>query len=221
VTETDRFVKQRRAMVTEQIIGAGIRDPRVIDAMLTIPREHFVTQELQELAYGDHPLSIGEGQTISQPYTVAFMVEALELRPSDRILEIGAGSGYAAAVMSLIAREVHTIERIEAIALRAKTRLKALGFDNVYVHVGDGSQGLVQYSPFDAIAVTAGGNELPQPLVQQLADGGRLVIPIGTERDCQTMYRVVRLGDKLHREKLGNFRFVPLVGRHGWSDPAT
>ena len=218
--ESEPFFEQRQKMVSDQIIGAGIRDQRVIDAMLTIPREQFVDKELQDLAYGDHPLSIGEGQTISQPYTVAFMVEALELKPTDRVLEIGAGSGYAAAVLSLIAREVHTIERIEAIALRAKTRLSVLGFSNVHVHIGDGSQGLAEFSPFDGIAVTAGGNELPQPLVQQLADGGRLVIPIGWERDCQTMYRIVRLGDKIHREKLGNFRFVPLVGRHGWSEPA-
>ena len=212
------WLQQRKQMVLRQLESRGLRDRRVLQAMMQIPREEFVPTDLQEQAFQDGPLPIGFGQTISQPYTVAAMAEALRLSPSDRVLDVGTGSGYAAAVLSCLAAEVHSIERIPELAESASQRLRRLGMDNVHVHLGDGTAGLPAYAPFDAIVVTAGAPELPQPYVEQLADGGRIVIPIGSTSTSQSLYRFTRHGDHIQSEDLGPFSFVPLIGKHGWPD---
>ncbi len=201
-------------MVRQQLMERGIDDPRVLDAMRTVPREEFIPSQLQYDAYGDWPLPIGFGQTISQPYTVAFMVQALQLQGTEKILEIGTGSGYAAAVMSCVTSEVHTVERIVPLADRARQRLAQLGYNTVHVYTGDGTLGLPEQSPFDAVVVTAGALELPQAYVRQLADGGRIVIPIGPTRHGQTLHRYTLSGSQLRLEHLGQFAFVPLIGEH-------
>jgi protein-L-isoaspartate(D-aspartate) O-methyltransferase len=209
----------RERMVQTQIAARGIRDPAVLEAMLTVPREAFLPPELGEFAYEDHPLPIAEGQTISQPYIVALMTAALELGPHDRVLEIGTGSGYAAAILGRIAREVYTIERHGELADAAAARLRALGFDNVCVLHGDGTLGWREHAPYDAIVVTAGGPDIPEALLAQLAIGARLVIPIGEERALQTLVRVTREADgSLRHEDLGDVRFVPLIGAQGWAE---
>jgi len=183
-----------------------------------MPREAFVPERLAELAYDDTPLPIGEEQTISQPYVVALMAEALELGPADKVLEIGAGSGYAAAVLSRIAREVWAIERHESLAHQARPRMERLGYSNVHILHGDGTLGWPEQAPFDAIAVAAGGPEVPPALLDQLAVGGRLVIPIGPDPRTQSLVRIRRLADgTFAREDLGAVRFVPLIGAQGWS----
>ncbi len=207
---------QRQYMVKHSIAPRGVRDQRVLSAMLEVPRHVFVPEELAEFAYEDTPLDIGEGQTISQPYIVAWMCQALELQPGDRILEIGAGSGYAAAVLSRLCAEVHTIERHEALAIGAGRRLTQLGYANVHVHCGDGTRGWPDGAPYDAIVVAAGAPSIPEPLLAQLAEGGRLVIPVGDETS-QTLIRVRREKGKFLREDLGDVRFVPLVGAGGWT----
>jgi protein-L-isoaspartate(D-aspartate) O-methyltransferase len=199
-------------MVDNDLHARGVRDPRVLEAMSTLPRERFVGPALRDEAYSDRPLPIGHGQTISQPLIVAMMVEALELRPSDRVLEVGTGSGYAAAVAALLARSVDTVERYADLADGAAARLRALGFRNVSVHVGDGTFGWMPGAPYDAVLVSAGGTALPEPLVDQLAVGGRLVIPLGATEGWQRLYRLRRHA-KGHwtRDDLGAVRFVPLV----------
>jgi protein-L-isoaspartate(D-aspartate) O-methyltransferase len=213
---------EREKMVRGQISARGVRDPAVLDAMRTIPREAFLPAELAEFAYHDAPLPIEKGQTISQPYIVALMTEALQLRPSDRVLEIGTGSGYAAAVLGSIARAVYTVERHEELARLASQRLREIGLDNVRVHHGDGTLGWPEHAPFDAIIVTAGGPKIPEALREQLAVGGRLVIPVGEEKDLQTLLRVTRAPDGTFvEEDLGGVRFVPLIGAQGWDiEPA-
>jgi protein-L-isoaspartate(D-aspartate) O-methyltransferase len=201
-------------MVEIQLRGRDITDERVLEAMLQVPREAFVPDAQQDEAYDDWPLPIGFGQTISQPYTVAFMLQALGLQGTENALEIGTGSGYAAAVLSHLARTVHTIERIPELARQAQARLQSLGYDNVQVHTADGSLGLPQQAPFDAIVVTAGAKSLPESLREQLADGGRIVIPIG-QSISQTLYRFTRRGDQWQQENLGGFAFVPLIGQQG------
>jgi protein-L-isoaspartate(D-aspartate) O-methyltransferase len=209
----------RQQMVRTQVAARGIRDPAVLAAMSTVPREAFLPPELSEFAYEDHPLPIDEGQTISQPYIVALMTAALGLRSGDRVLEIGTGSGYAAAVLGSIAREVYSIERHAALADLAAARLRSLGFERVHVLHGDGTLGWAEHAPYDAIVVTAGGPDVPEALVAQLATGGRLVIPIGEDKTLQTLVRITRAADgTLHREELGDVRFVPLIGAHGWTD---
>lgn len=209
--------REREAMVRTQIAARGIRDEAVLRAMNEVPREAFLPPELEEFAYRDSPLPIACGQTISQPYIVALMTAALELSPGDRVLEVGTGSGYAAAVLSRIAREVHTVERHEELAQLAARRLQDLGYDNVAVHHGDGTLGWAEAAPYDAIVVAAGGPAVPEALLDQLAIGGRLVIPIGEDRDLQTLVRVTRRADgTLEREDLGDVRFVPLIGVQGW-----
>ena len=218
----DRFANARRRMVRDQLEARGIRDVRVLDAMGEVPRERFVGQAQRERAYEDGPLPIGEGQTISQPYTVAFMIEALKLSASDRALEVGCGCGYAAAVMSKLVREVHTIERLEPLAADARARLAELGFGNIHVHHADGTLGLPDLAPFDAIVVAAGGkSEPPQPLLDQLAIGGRLVIPLGDAPRSQAMRRYTRRSETdWVSESLGAFAFVPLIGKHAWDPDA-
>jgi len=204
-------------MIREDLIGRGVHDPAVLAAMREVPREAFVDEGMQELAYEDHPLPIAEGQTISQPYIVAYMTEALELSGTDRVLEIGTGSGYAAAVLSRIVTTVHTVERLGGLANSARRRLGMLGYTNIVVHEGDGTLGWQEHAPYDAIVVTAAAPQLPQPLLDQLAIGGRLVIPVGTSSDFQILARVLRVTEHDYRtEELCGVRFVPLIGAAGW-----
>jgi protein-L-isoaspartate(D-aspartate) O-methyltransferase len=205
----------RCRMVERQLKARGIGDPRVLAAMGAVPREAFVPESLRELAYDDGPLPIGQGQTISQPYIVALMIEAAGIEPGARVLEVGAGSGYAAAVLARIAGQVFAIERHAALADEAWRRLTGLGHANVTVIAGDGSGGLPGEAPFDAILVAAGSASAPEPLKQQLAIGGRLVVPVGGET-LQSLRCVTRTGEDAWSEAdLGAVRFVPLIGAHG------
>jgi protein-L-isoaspartate(D-aspartate) O-methyltransferase len=209
----------RERMLRAHIAARGITDPVILKAFAEVPREAFMPAEMAEFAYEDAPLPIAKGQTISQPYIVALMTAALELRPRDRVLEIGTGSGYAAAIASRIASHVFTIERHTELADEAEARLRRLGYDNVHVVHGDGTLGWPEHAPYDAIVVTAGGPEIPEPLLAQLAVGGRLVIPVGEDRSLQTLVRVTRQPDgELRREELGDVRFVPLIGAAGWKE---
>jgi protein-L-isoaspartate(D-aspartate) O-methyltransferase len=205
------FDLARHNMVVEQLERRGISDPRVLEAMEWVPRDKFVPPELLDLAYEDRALPIGLEQTISQPYTVAFMCQAARLAASDKVLEIGTGSGYGAAVLSLLTREVHTIERIEKLHEIARERLARLGYHNVRCHLDDGTHGRPEEAAFDAIVCTAGAESLPKAYLNQLAEGGRLVIPIGPHSH-QVMTRLTRRGDQFQREELGSFGFVPLIG---------
>ena len=209
----------RERMVNVQIARRGVRDPRVLEAMQEVPREQFVDPGFEEFAYEDSPLPIGAGQTISQPYIVALMIEAAEIKPDDRVLEVGTGSGYAAAVLSRIAKRVYTIERHESLAETAKARLAQLGYDNVEVRVGDGTRGWPEAAPFDAILVAASGPEVPQALEEQLAIGGRLVMPVSEEVWKQSLRKITRTSATAYQEEdLGAVQFVPLIGDQGWSE---
>lgn len=208
---------QRQRMVEEQIAARGVRDQRVLDAMLNVEREAFVPEEERELAYSDMPLPIASGQTISQPYIVAFMAEALALRGGEKVLEIGAGSGYAAAVLAELAGEVFAIERIGELARSAAEHLSAAGYDNVHVLNADGTRGWADEAPFDAILVSAGAPVVPESLLAQLAVGGRLVVPVGSTKQVQELLRITNRGDgEFDREDLADVRFVPLIGEQGW-----
>jgi protein-L-isoaspartate(D-aspartate) O-methyltransferase len=207
--------EERQAMVHTQLACRGISDELVLAAMARVPRHLFVPEEWREHAYQDRALPIEEGQTISQPFIVALMAQSLALRGDERVLEIGTGSGYAAAVLSLLAAEVYTIERWPSLAEAAERRLHALGYTNTHVYVGDGTAGLPAYAPFDAIVVAAAAPWAPKPLREQLADGGRLVIPVGG-RDEQLLLRLTRSGTQIRTERLSGVRFVPLIGAHAW-----
>lgn len=207
----------RERMVETQIVSRGVTDERVLAAMRDVPRHLFVPAEGQVHAYDDRPLPIGEGQTISQPYMVAAMTAVLEVRDSDRVLEIGTGSGYQTAILARLARSVTTVERHAPLALRAEQTLKALGLTNVRVVVGDGSYGYETDSPYDRILVTAGAPAVPETLTDQLADGGRLVIPVGSE-GYQRLTIVARAGDRLTNIEGEGCVFVPLVGEYGWPE---
>ena len=210
----------RHEMVERQLVARGITHEAVLQAMRDVPREAFIAADLAEFAYVDAPLPIAEGQTISQPYIVALMAEALELKPGDRVLEVGAGSGYAAAVIGQIAAQVFAIERHRALAEAAGLRLAELGYANVTVIAGDGSGGLPGQAPFDAILVAARGPEVPEALKRQLTIGGRLVIPVGGE-DMQALCRITRTGaEAWTSDDLGAVRFVPLIGEHGLAEDA-
>lgn len=204
------FEAARHKMVLEQLEQRGIHDPRVLEAMDWVPRQEFVPHELIKLAYNDRALPIGHEQTISQPYTVAFMCQEARVAADDRVLEVGTGSGYGAALLSLLAREVQTIERIEVLHKAARERLTRLGYKNVYCHLDDGTLGLPSRAPFDAIIVAAGAETMPEAFQEQLIEGGRLVIPIGPLAH-QQMIRLTRRGSDFIREDLGSFGFVPLV----------
>lgn len=215
------FELQREQLVENELRILGIRDEAVLRAMRIVPREAFVSEEMREFAYRNVPLPIGSGQTISQPLIVAHMAEALELSPHERVLEIGAGSGYAAAILSRIAKEVFTIERHRELAETARERLKRLGYENVQVRCGDGTRGWPEAAPFDAIVVAAGGPAIPPALLEQLRIGGRLVIPLGEDLESQQLIRAVRRGDDAFEyDELGAVRFVPLIGEAGWPEEA-
>ena len=214
----DRYSKQRKKMVDAQIRSRGVRDERVLRAMEKIPRHLFVDEGLIDQAYSDSPLPIGEKQTISQPYIVAIITEALELKGSEKVLELGTGSGYQAAILAELADRVFTIERIALLAQKARKLLESLNYYNVVIRVGDGTYGWREESPFDAIAVSAGSPSIPRTLVEQLAIGGRLVIPVG-DRYSQNLIKLTRLSENpndVKKEDLGGCRFVNLIGEHGW-----
>lgn len=203
-------------MVRTQLMSRDIKDPAVLRAMRTIPRHKFVDPEYRDMAYTDGPLPIGQGQTISQPYIVALMTQLLELHADDKVLEIGTGSGYQAAILASIAKEVYTIERHASLAKKASEIFSELGLTNIHVHVGDGTLGLPEYAPYGAIIVTAAAPKIPQALLEQLEDGGRLVIPVGG-RFGQYLERWRREGDAYTSEGIVPVAFVPLVGRNGWN----
>ena len=211
--------RARQRMVDVQIAGRGVRDRFALDAMRRVPREAFVLPGFEEFAYEDAPLPIGEGQNISQPYIVALMVEAAEVRPGDRVLEVGAGSGYAAAVVSRIADRVYAIERLPSLGEAARRRFKRLGYDNIELRVDDGTKGWPEAGPFDAILVAAGGPEVPPALKEQLVIGGRLVIPVGEHLHDQSLLKITRTNETAFEgEDLGTVRFVPLIGEQGWAE---
>jgi protein-L-isoaspartate(D-aspartate) O-methyltransferase len=206
-------------MVDAQLSRRGIQDRYVMAAMGKVPREAFVAVALEEFAYADAPLPIGEEQSISQPYVVALMIEAAAVRPGDRVLEVGAGSGYAAAVLSQIATAVYAIERHPSLVEAAGARFARLGYDNLEIRVGDGTLGWAPAAPFDAILVSAGGPKIPLVLKQQLAIGGRLVIPVGASERRQNLLRLTRTGEAaFEEENLGSVKFVPLIGKGGWPE---
>jgi protein-L-isoaspartate(D-aspartate) O-methyltransferase len=211
------FKKARDRMVETQLVARGIHDPRVLEALRKIPRHLFVDEALQDQSYNDHPLPIGEQQTISQPFIVALMSESLQLKGGEKVLEIGTGSGYQAAILAELAGKVFSIERHPNLAYRANQILRELGYTNVIIRVGDGSMGWPDDAPFDGILVTAGTPSIPQPLVDQLAPGGRLVVPVG-DRSSQEMVLVERKPEGAVKTNLGGVRFVDLVGKWGWKE---
>ncbi len=210
----DPYAEAREAMVADQIEARGVKDPLVLEVMRRLPRHRFVPEEFLRQAYADHPLPIGYGQTISQPYIVALMTEALQVRPGQRVLEIGTGSGYQAAVLGEMGLEVYTVEIIPELAQQAARRLADLGYTNIQVKQADGYYGWSEYAPYDAIIVTAAPDHLPQPLAQQLKEGGRLVIPIGPLGAVQTLWLFEKRDGELLATNLGAVRFVPLTGAH-------
>jgi protein-L-isoaspartate(D-aspartate) O-methyltransferase len=213
------FAAMRAEMVAEQLEERGITETAVLQAMRTVPREQFVPDTYQDRAYADGPLPIGDRQTISQPYVVALMIQLLELKPGYNVLEIGTGSGYAAAVLSQLAAQVITIERHENLAASARERLAALGYDNVIVMEGDGTLGCEDFAPYDGIVVAAGGPHIPISLKEQLKIGGKLVMPIGSDKRKQTLYQVTRRDAyQFFEKRQGKVSFVPLIGQAGWED---
>lgn len=211
------FKKARDRMVDTQITARGIHDQRIIEAMRKVPRHLFVDEALQDQAYNDHPLPIGEKQTISQPYIVALMTETLEPADGEKVLEVGTGSGYQTAVLAELADRVFSIERYPALAHRANGILRKIGYRNIIIRVGDGSLGWPDDAPFDGIIVTAGTPKIPQPLVDQLAMGGRLIVPVG-DRFSQELVLVRRVAEGIQKTNLGGVRFVDLIGTWGWKE---
>ncbi len=212
-----KFKRQREEMVKRQIVARGITDEKVITAMRHVPRHLFVSEALTDQAYGDFPLPIGEQQTISQPYIVAEMTQALELSKDDRVLEIGTGSGYQAAIIAQIAYRVYTIERIHSLLLKARSLFDRLLYHNIITRYSDGTKGWTDESPFDAIIITAGAPKIPETLVNQLAMGGRMAIPVG-DQYSQKLIKLHRDKNGIHQTNLGGCRFVKLVGQHGWRE---
>jgi protein-L-isoaspartate(D-aspartate) O-methyltransferase len=217
-TMTD-YAAEREAMVERQLRRRGITEPEILDAFRAVLREEFISQEYARLAYGDHPLPIEANQTISQPYIVGLMIQAAGIKPGDKVLEIGAGSGYAAAVISRIAGKVIAIERQHDLVEVARERLKRLRYDNVEIIEGDGTKGCREHAPFDAILAAASGSHVPRPLVEQLAPDGRIVMPLGEPGWVQELIKVTKQEDGiLKQENLGGVRFVPLIGEEGWKN---
>jgi protein-L-isoaspartate(D-aspartate) O-methyltransferase len=216
---TADFAREREAMVERQLRRRGITDQRILEAFRAVPREAFVAPEYAHLAYGDHPLPIEAGQTISQPYIVALMIEAAGIAPGDKVLEVGSGSGYAAAVISRIAAKVVGIERQDDLVEVSRERLERLGYDNVTIVEGDGTRGCPAEAPFDAILAAASGSHVPAPLVEQLKPGGAIVMPVGSPGWVQKLVKATRREDgTLQQTDLGGVRFVPLIGEEGWKD---
>ena len=210
------FEKLRRKMVETQLIPRGIKDKKVIEAFLIVPREKFVSENLKEFAYDDTPLPIGEGQTISQPYIVALMTELLQLKGGEKVLEIGTGSGYQSAILSEIGCDVYSVERIPSLATRAGKILQQLGYI-VKIKIGDGTLGWEEYAPYDGIIVTAAGPKTPQSLLTQLKEGGRIVMPVG-DMYLQELIRITKVKGKFIKENFGGCQFVPLKGKEGWNE---
>lgn len=217
-TDQNGYYVARKQMIDQQIISRGVTDSRVLKAMSEIPRHLFVPHALWTQAYSDYPLNIGEGQTISQPLIVAMMTELLELKGNERVLEIGTGSGYQAAILCQLCSHLYTVERIRSLANTARKTLYDVGITNFTLRVGDGTLGWPEEAPFDAILVTAGAPEVPKGYIDQLADGGRLVIPVGNEL-TQELFAIKRRGDNLEERVVSGCRFVKLVGKHGWQAP--
>jgi protein-L-isoaspartate(D-aspartate) O-methyltransferase len=217
MTESDPCQREREEMVEFQVRARGVRDQRVLAAMRRVPRHLFVPKGLERAAYEDRPLPIGKDQTISQPYIVAVMTEQLELTPHDRVLEVGTGSGYQAALLADLAGTVISVERLQDLADSARENLARAGVAGVRVIVGDGTKGYPPEAPYDAIVVTAASPDVPQPLIDQLAEGGRLVAPIGA-RDCQSLIKLVKQGGRVEEIPLGGVCFVPLIGQFGWRE---
>lgn len=211
------FARAREGMVRDQLSARGIKDERLLKVMGKIPRHLFIEEALADEAYDDHPVPIGEQQTISQPYIVALMTEALELTGKENTLEIGTGSGYQTAILAELSNSVYTIERIESLLVKARKILAELGYDNIVFKLFDGTVGWEEYAPFDTVMVTAGAPSVPNPLVEQLADNGRMIIPVG-DRYSQELIKVIRKGKTLKQESLGGCRFVSLIGVYGWQD---
>lgn len=211
----DSYASARLDMVETQIRKRGVKDENVLRVMATVPRHEFVPVQSRGMAYADEPVGIGGGQTISQPFIVAAMTEALHLQGTEKVLDIGTGCGYQAAVLSLLAREIYSVELRPELAHNAAERLQRLGFHNVRVHTGDGSMGLKEFSPYDAVLVAAAAPSVPQPLLDQLADGGRMIVPVGAE-DHQQLLLITRHGVSFNSERREQCRFVPLMGRYGW-----
>lgn len=213
--ESMKFERQRFEMVDKQIEARGVSDPQVLAAMRKVPRHHFVSEALMDQAYGDFPLPIGDQQTISQPYIVAEMTQALQLKPNDRVLEIGTGSGYQAAVLAEIVYRVFTIERLHSLFLKARNLFDELHYFNIVTRYSDGTSGWPDESPYDAIIVTAGAPQIPETLVEQLAMGGRMVLPVGNHYS-QDLIKITKDEKGIHQSNLGGCRFVKLVGEYGW-----
>jgi protein-L-isoaspartate(D-aspartate) O-methyltransferase len=213
----DKYAAMRQRMVDTQIAIRGVSDLRVLAAMRQVPRHRFIPSHLWDQAYHDYPLPIGEDQTISQPYIVALMTEIMEIKATDKVLEIGTGSGYQAAILAELAAQVFTIDRVAALLIKAEEILKSLGYTNIKSKVGDGTLGWPEEAPFDAVMVTAGAPQVPRPLTEQLALGGRLVIPVG-DQWSQTLTCVRKTTEGLKFEYHGGCRFVRLIGEHGWQE---
>jgi len=214
-----QYTGQRQKMIEEQLLNRGIKDIKALVAMNSVPRHFFVQESFHHKAYGDHPLPIGGSQTISQPYIVGAMTEALELKGHERVLEIGTGSGYQTAILAELADKVFTIERIKSIARTAKNKLDQLGYVNILYKIFDGTYGWRDQSPYDAILITAAGPDIPKTLIEQVADGGRIVAPVG-DQGTQTLTVLTKVGSQTRVKKLSECSFVPLIGKYGWSESA-
>lgn len=214
---SDQFSVARRLMVTKQLIARGITSAKVLEAMRNVPRHFFVDSGLADQAYSDNPMTIGFGQTISQPYIVALSCQSLRLAGDEKIMEVGSGCGYQTAILAMLGKKVYTIERIRELGFMARKNLKNLGYRNIVIRIGDGTYGWREAAPFDAIVVAAGCPEIPAPLLDQLAEGGRMVLPVGNE-EGQNLVCITRKGGKPSVEDLGPCRFVKLVGRYGWKE---
>jgi protein-L-isoaspartate(D-aspartate) O-methyltransferase len=215
ITQSSDFQKIRDRMVEDQLVRRGIHDPKTLEAMRRVPRHLFVEDALQNQAYGDFPLPIGKAQTISQPFIVALMTQALGLQGHEKVLEIGTGSGYQAAILSLICEKVYTVERIDTLLVNARAIFDRLHYFNILTKLDDGTNGWPEYAPYDAIIVTAGGPKVPEPLLDQLADPGRLIIPVG-DRGVQNLQMVTKKNGAITEKTIEYVRFVNLIGSHGW-----
>jgi protein-L-isoaspartate(D-aspartate) O-methyltransferase len=214
---SDVYTEERQKMVSEQLVARGIKDSRVIAAMRKVPRHWFVAEDLRDRAYGDEPLPIGNNQTVSQPYMVALMAEALQLRGDEKVLEIGTGCGYAAAIFAELCHKVFSIERIDELAIKARLTLTSLGYQNVSIQIGDGTMGWLEHAPYAAVVISAAAPQIPRPLLEQLKPGGMLVLPMG-EEELQTLVRIRKGQNGIKEEYLGECRFVKLRGAYGWEE---